>query len=498
MAKRDIRSFNLVDEPWIPVVDTGRVSLKGLFSTPELRAIGGNPVQKIAVMKLLLAIAQAACPLSDDREWEQAGPEGVASSCISYLERWKGRFDLYDRDRPFLQLPSVKKAAVQSYGAVIPYIATGNTTVLTELQIEKELDDAERALLLVTLMGFALGGKKADNKVVLTEGYSGKSRTARPGPSVAYKGLLHSFVTGRTVHETIWFNLVTADALDESRMFNGGIGVPPWERMPSGEGCEVAEELKTTLTGRLVPLCRFCLLVESGLHYTEGIQHMNYQDGICDPSVAADSSKKKVKVLWADPEKRPWRQLPALLSFIGHDTSAFDCFQLRVALPRASRLSRDFAVWSGGLKVSSNAGEQYVSGSDDFVDSEVWLSGDMINEVWFSQLQNEMQRLEQMAKRLYGAIRAYYTLLTAEGEGMAGRGVSLFWQLCENDFQELVDACGTASFEGKQDELSALWVRFVRYAYGVYDRSCPSDTARQLEAWASSRPNLRKFVSREE
>ena len=48
-----IDRFNLIDEPWIPVVDKGLVSLKQVFSEPCLRALGGNPVQKIALMKLL-------------------------------------------------------------------------------------------------------------------------------------------------------------------------------------------------------------------------------------------------------------------------------------------------------------------------------------------------------------------------------------------------------------------------------------------------------------
>ncbi|PLN02419.1 type I-E CRISPR-associated protein Cse1/CasA, partial [Klebsiella pneumoniae] len=51
--------FNLIDEPWIAVVDVGLVSLTDIFSQPELRALGGNPVEKIALTKLLLAIAQA-------------------------------------------------------------------------------------------------------------------------------------------------------------------------------------------------------------------------------------------------------------------------------------------------------------------------------------------------------------------------------------------------------------------------------------------------------
>lgn len=40
--------FNLIDEPWIAVVDVGLVSLTDIFSQPELRALGGNPVENRA------------------------------------------------------------------------------------------------------------------------------------------------------------------------------------------------------------------------------------------------------------------------------------------------------------------------------------------------------------------------------------------------------------------------------------------------------------------
>ena len=49
--------FNLIDEAWIPVVDVGLVSLNEVFSNADLKSLGGNPIQKIALIKLLLAIA---------------------------------------------------------------------------------------------------------------------------------------------------------------------------------------------------------------------------------------------------------------------------------------------------------------------------------------------------------------------------------------------------------------------------------------------------------
>ncbi len=215
-----------------------------------------------------------------------------------------------------------------------------------------------------------------------------------------------------------------------------------------------------------------------------------------DPTVAIDASKKKVKVLWTDPEKRPWRQLPALLSFIKQGSGNFDCLQLRLPLPRASKGQDVFAVWSGGLRVSSNAGEQYASGANDFVESEVWLHREFVNELWFNQLQQEMMALEVVSKNVYGCIKAYYVDGKADGDSMARQGTNMFWQLCERNFQALVDACLPDPESYK--ELHGLRLRFARAALNTYDRFCPSDTARQLDSWAKCRPNFAKYLKKED
>jgi hypothetical protein len=73
MASTPENRFNLVEEPWIPVTGEGLVSLRRVFSDGKLRAFGGNPVQKIALLKLLLAIAQSASTPENDEEWERMG-----------------------------------------------------------------------------------------------------------------------------------------------------------------------------------------------------------------------------------------------------------------------------------------------------------------------------------------------------------------------------------------------------------------------------------------
>lgn len=489
--------FNLIDEPWIPVADHGRIGLKDLFTHPEYRALGGNPVQKVAILKLLQAIAQAATTPASLAEWQELGWQGMADRVCSYLSIWHDRFYLYGA-RPFLQMPAIASAAIKSFGTVLPDVATGNTTVLTQSQAEKPLDDGEKALLLLTQMGFALGGKKTDNSVVLTPGYRGKSNdkgkpsTGRPGPSVAYMGLLHNYCLGASLLESVWLNLFTRDEIVDLDMYPYGLGTPPWEQMPEGEHCDVAKQLKGSLIGRLVPLCRFCLLAGDGLHYSEGIAHGSHKEGIFDPSIAVDANGKELKVRWADPERRPWRELTGLLGFIVQGGKVFDCIQLRLALPKAARHKRPFAIWSAGLRVSSNAGEQYASGSDDMVESVSWLSPDDLGEIWFSHFQTEMNQLDGLARTLYGCVMGYYKALLTDGEPLAKQASHIFWQLCERQSQALIDGCDDPSVRQQ------LRRQFARYATQVFDQFCANQTARQIEAWARTKPNFSAYLQQEQ
>lgn len=493
--------FNLIDEAWIPIADRGKMSLQQVFSDPGCRALGGNPVEKIALLKLLLAIAQAACTPENDSAWRELGAEGAAARCRTYLARWHDRFWLRG-ERPFLQMPAIVGAKQVAYGALAPWVAAGNTTVLNHGQVAPPVDDPEAAMLLLCQMGFALSGKKVDNSITLTPGYPGKRNakdkpsSGRTGPSVGYCGFLHSFLLGDSLRQTVWLNLLTQQQVAASSRYPIGVGVPPWEEMPAGEDDTIARRLKQTLMGRLVPLCRFCLLTDGGVHYSEGIAHPDYRDGAVDPSVAADYSGRKPRVLWASPDKRPWRELTALLGFLDQQkTHGMECWQVHAGLDRARDTVASIGVWSGGLRVSSNAGEQYASGSDDFVASETMLQTADLGSGWFAQLKSQMSDLDLVAKRLLGCTAAYFHELKTDGAELAARCVSIFWQMCERDFQDLVDGCETTS--AASEARDRLRLGFARNALDAYDRQCPRDTARQLDAWAKCRPTFNDYVRQE-
>jgi CRISPR system Cascade subunit CasA len=484
------KRFNLVKEKWIPVADKGLVSLKEVFSEEEdLRELIGTPLQKIALFKLFIAIAQAACTPEDDSAWAELKAEGMSRKVNSYLEEHIDEFWLYG-DKPFLQMPAVADAKLLNYGAIMPEVASGNTTRVTQWQVSHELTDADKALVLLVNMSCCFGGKQADKTVVLSKGHIKKS--AKSGPALCSRGLLHNFLLGKSLRESIWLNLQTRDAIAQNQNFPE-VGTPPWEEMPQGEICDTAQKLMQSLMGRLVPMARFCLLQEDGLHYVEGIQHPDYQEGYMDPSVSRKEGAKKTQMLWCDPGKRPWRSITALLAFLHEqdDRGDFTCPLLRQGIERLDEGGvREFGIWSGGVRVTNQCGEQKLSGKDDMVESIIFLDSESIyEEAWFPRLEEGMHQAEKIGKILYAAVAQYFTSIKDDAaREHAATATHLFWQMAEAHFQTLLQACD------ESDESVAEVIKLLaREAYTVFTNLCPCSTARQIQAWAQHRPRLGKF-----
>ena len=489
------QAFNLLDEVWIPIAGKGLASLREVFANEDISDLGGNPVQKIALIKLFLAIAQAAHTPEDDDAWAGLGTQGLRKLCLAYLEKWHGSFWLYG-EKPFLQVPAIARSKKkQSFGALLPYIATGNTTLIFDFQRERAMSDAEKALLVVVQMGFGFGGKKADNSVVLTQGYTGKRKSdgerdggsGKPGTSLGYRGYQHHFLSGFSLLESIWFNMLTLEDMSGLKVFSEGVGTPPWERMPQGEDCATARALRNSLMGRLAPLSKFLLLTEDGIHYSDGILHADHKSGGFDPSVALDVSGKDVKALLVYPEKQLWRSLPALLGFLA-DKQGMNCFSLERAIARVRGHCRRFGIWAGGVCASNNAGEQYVTGKDDIVESTVQLASKDMGEPWFVALESEMRELDALSRILYATVKGYGKEQKVNDDAQAKAASAMFWQLCGSQAQALLDACGS----GSHRDLRRVFADFV---HNAYNSVCPRDTARQLEAWAANRPNTAKYLT---
>lgn len=492
--------FNLVDEAWVPTADGTLISLADVFAGKGGDGLGGNPMQKIALTKFLLAIAQTACPLNDDDAWLDLDPQTLGDTCRAYLERQREAFWLYGA-RPFLQMPAIAKAKKEPLGAFLPHICTGNTTLLQDMQKEAGLGLPERALLVVVLSGYCLGGKQADNSVVLSPGYTekrndkGKPATGKAGAWMGYAGFLHHFLQGQSLLETIKLNLLTREDLDRTPL-TGGFGTPPWERMPVGEDCETARALRNSLMGCLVPLSKFLLLGEDDIQCTDGIKYPGHLQNYFNPSIGLkpnDGSSKTAKAtaLWTNPEKLPWRTLPALLAFLNKE-SGMDCAGVRLCFQRAREEADSLGIWAGGLAVKDTMGEQKVSGLNDFVDSLQFLPAKKLGSVWFCDLQNVMGRLDALSKSLYGATMAYFKELSVDGKAFAANATTQFWELCNRDAQAIFDFCSDPA------RMRELEQTFLQYARQVFTRTCPKDTARQLAAWGKTASMVRLAKNKEE
>lgn len=487
--------FNLVDEKWIPLEGGREVSLKDIFDNKEkLPNLRGNPIQKISLIKFLLALVHSAYTPKDQKEWQDLGANGMAQKTLEYLESKKDLFYLYG-EKPFLQMPEIKNAKKKNISILEPYIIPApikteyikatNATVLTEIQQEIKFKDSEKIRLVIQNLNFALGGKKADNSIVLTKGYSGKTKAAKGGPSG--KSLLHCLVFSDNLIETLYFNLLTKDEILSLKTIEE-IGTPPWEKMPKGEDDEIAKKLKKSYLGILIPLSRFILLTNNDLiHYTEGFYPLE-----TDFTTTRINTSKGIEYITVNTNKKPWREITSFLSFIDSTMNKkYNSLHLKFSINKLKNINeyQKIKIYSGGLKLSpSNAGEEFITGNSDFVESEVELNLNWLGKEWFEKLKLKMKETNDISKELNTKVYNFYKEQKNQNpKELASKAENHFWQLVEKDFNKLLEICSLSN-EEYEEESEKIRKKFIKYAFTCYDTFCPHDTARQIESWAKNSP----------
>ena len=230
--------FNLVDDPWIKVIGRPKQSLKSFFSDLTNTGFCGNAVEKIAMLRFMLSLTHAAVEIPDKKAWAELTPEIISRKVLAYLEKFHDCFELFG-ERPFLQFPQLKDSnKTQYYQVMYPNVSSGNKSVLTHWNLPDIVDISDIPLLLLRGCGFAFGGKKSDNSIVLSIGYCGKQNdkgkpaSGRAGTLIGFQGYLHSYLYDTTLLGTIHLNLLTEEEIKELDFYSE-IGRPAWENMPS-------------------------------------------------------------------------------------------------------------------------------------------------------------------------------------------------------------------------------------------------------------------------
>ena len=476
--------FCLVDEKWIPIVGKGRLSLIDVFSDDNVMDIAGNAIQKIALIKLLIAIAQAAISIEDEDEWKNLGPTGLRKEVIGYLNAHKADFFLYG-DHPFLQMPALadlKEAEIQKiYYDFIPDLASENDTLIRELQSGHALSDEEKAVFLVQLMNYAPGGKRTSYIRPLTPGYSLRTKSAKAGPSLGgYEGYLQTCLLGCNLMETVWLNFFTeSDLLDIDPSIRLDVR-PPWEKMPEGEEDEIAQAIKHSVYAWLIGVSRFILLSEEGIRYAEGLQYpTSTKSGYSEPFITI---RDDGGAIYASTVRKPWRSLVSILQVVYDSSSPYSCSLIKAFLRRARSAVSSFSIWSGGLKIRGTSGDQSVKQDDDYVESEFSFESSLIGEEMFQRLSSVMKELDRYAGMLRSSVVSYKK--DFKEEPSAANAEKAFWESAESVSQDLIRSCADEADEERVSIMRFLKGTLVR----IYDENCPHDTARQLMVWMNHRP----------
>lgn len=219
-------TFNLIDEPWIPVIDLhGRQSDMSLQQTllqaHMLRCIAApNPHETAAILRLLLAILHRTHDTASKQAWEAIWKQGQFDehSLCAYLKNWEHRFDLFDPHRPFFQQHSGRsnlspKQIHELYPGIIAArhfnrMALDEKTFFTPAQ-------AARGLLVSQSFGTGIGVNPAEKLAIRA--------------STWCFGQIF-FIEGDTLFQTLAYNLLRYDEYSPlEELARSEVDRPNWE-----------------------------------------------------------------------------------------------------------------------------------------------------------------------------------------------------------------------------------------------------------------------------
>ena len=163
-------SFNLVDEPWLPVVwldgRAGEVGLRdALVRAREIRElVDGSPLVTVSLHRLLLAILHRNFGPETFADWKDLWRAGQweARTLDAYFSAWRHRFDLFDAERPFYQVAQHDDGAKLHPPALLAQeLASGNNATVFDHSFSDRpvpIRLAEAARLLVARQAYSVGG----------------------------------------------------------------------------------------------------------------------------------------------------------------------------------------------------------------------------------------------------------------------------------------------------------------------------------------------------
>ena len=544
--------FNLVNEPWLPVTlaenfpdgksrePLPRVSLREAFEHGEkIVDLRCYPHERIALMRLLICIAQRALngPENED-DWKSCGKR-LASEGVGYLDKHMDCFNLFGEGPRFLQAHGSGKPGEMAVFRLA--LVDKDSSVLFDAHVQPgaTLEPADLAIALVTFQSFAAGGKSGGSEPspagrktkagkVKDEPQSGEAALCRDG------GALHALLLGANLSETIHWNLLSRSQIAPPVTCQK-TAMPVWEYKKCNLGDLPESDIKTSHLGRLAPLGRAVWLREDqkSAEIANGLRYGVFADskdkktnkikpgtGIREPTASIEPGKReadKSKLVSASAgdgvPKAAWRELHSI-AVLRHSAKRGG----PVALEHLGTLKTQEAVlWCGAL---IGGGKGRVAAVGDVIesvfrlpvqfleDAEAALEDDPLKQPGPNQTYRRGVALaDEWALRLRGAVFAYHLRLAddlSKKQNSERRGKVLnqaamrYWtaleQLAEPVLLHDVAVHSDRYWSNDRNWITkSPWAREVwKAAHDAYEFSCPHGTPRQLRAYANGLAVLRR------
>ncbi len=495
--------MNLSTDPWIPVVFTdgssGMVSLGGAFERgQEIRDLQLRPHERIAVMRLLVCVAQAALDGPKDRADWSSSKVRLAAEAMRYLAEWKQAFELFGDVERFLQVPNLAASALDTgasgddgeEGASVSKLdlalATGNNSTLFDHSggSGRHFAPEHCALMLLTFQCFSPGGRIG---VLSWDGCPTPGKGSSNHAPCLSGGMLVTLVRESSLVNTIHKTLLTKETAEQF-MGPQRWGRPVWERMPqSAQDGDAVRNATETYLGRMAPICRAIRLMDEGrsLLLANGLSYPSFEDGWREPwaTVVRRVVKKQDerRILRATLDRGLWREVSAL-TVRGTEVGG------PAVLANLDTAATEFDLWAGGL-VSDKAKPLGT------VESVFHLPGEMLSAESQKIYEAGVRQAEVSEFHLRRAVSAY----RREVAGYLDRGemrdrrekvhsyaCAHFWTEVEQKVSSLMAVTENTSLLGTDMNWGGTdWGRvIVRAARSAFDRACPHETPRQIRAYA--------------
>jgi len=450
------RSFNLVDQPFVPcsLLD-GQLTEMGLrdilvraHEVAEIR--DDSPLVTIALHRLLLALLHRNFGPASLDAWSKLWQAGRFDPQVleSYLEQWRDRFDLCDPKHPFYQWPVMEESKPVPVTR-LALVAANNATLFDHRYEAQELPlpPNQTAQLLIAYQAFAVGG-----------GVS-KPFNLCHSPLISQGGYL-ILIVGENLFQTLCLNLLVSTS--STPIPSSASDTPIWERST----LPAPDEKRTVPLGYLDYLTwqsrRVRLLPHEGdqlrfdrMHMLQGMR-LTDSFGSSEPmAVYVRNQKDEYRARGFDESRGLWRDSHVLLSGADYQKAPLGVQQVE-QLKRRGLLDRKTTFRLAAFGLSTDQAKVHFWRHETMPLPLAYLG----DKALLDDLRDALEATEDAGKAVYESIRNLAEIVSTGSQGRPDqdRAKQLaaalyqqgrFWARLEEPFRRLLQELPTGDDDAR-------------------------------------------------